>query len=132
MRKTPMISVKAATGLLDAITAAGTKADEVLRSAGVARATLADCDAYMPCVSFARLLQESAKLTNNACFGLHFGERFNPKDIGAVAYVILNSPTIEAAIGNTERYLHLHNESSKVFHTIEGDQIGRASCRERV
>ena len=123
MRKTPMISVKAATGLLDAITAAGAKADEVLRSAGVARATLADCDGYMPCASFARLLQESANLTKNERFGLHFGERFNPKDIGAVTYVILNSPTIEAALGNAERYLHLHNESAKVFHTIEGDRV---------
>ncbi|HXV81900.1 MAG TPA: AraC family transcriptional regulator, partial [Candidatus Binatia bacterium] len=55
-------------------------------------------------------------------FGLHFGASFNPKNIGPLAYVALNSPTIGAGIQNVERYLHVYDSSAQWFFTAEADR----------
>jgi Arabinose-binding domain of AraC transcription regulator, N-term len=67
-------------------------------------------------------LEEAASLTGDPCFGLHFGERYNPKNIGPLAYVVLNSPTIAAAIENAARYLKIHNGAAKASLIIEIDR----------
>jgi len=134
-----VISVSAAAGLLDLLDAAGVSPDGVLRAAGLPRAALADADGFIPCAAFATLLEECARATRDESFGLHFGERYNPKDVGAIAYVALNSPTIETACDNVARYLHLHNEAVTVFRTVDGDRVylrhvldglGRQSVRQ--
>src|SRR4051812_19147713 len=115
-----MISVTAATGLLDAIAAAGGSAERVLRAARVERSNLARYDGFIPSTAFARLLEESAKATGDPCFGIHFGERFDPKDIGLLAYVVINSPTMASAMRNIERYVHIHNSAPRVSFAVEG------------
>jgi AraC-like DNA-binding protein len=117
-----MISVSAGTGLLDAITSAGGNVDRLLRSAGLHRSALADRDGYIENATFARILELAALETADACFGLHFGERFDPRDIGALGYVVLNSPTVAIALHNVERYLHLHNEAAKVSFSMEHER----------
>ncbi|MGH8666288.1 MAG: AraC family transcriptional regulator [Burkholderiales bacterium] len=120
MSATDMVSVTVATGILDAIAEAGGRAERVLRNAGVERSTLLRRDGLMRSSAFSRLLEESARSTGDSCFGLHFGVRFDPKDIGILAYVIVNSPTVAAAMRNIERYLHLHNHAPRVSFSIEG------------
>jgi hypothetical protein len=93
-----MISVAATTGLLETIGSAGANPDQVLRASGLDRAVLANPEGFIPCSTFARLLEEAARATGDSCFGLHFGERFNVKNIGPLAYVVLNSPTIAVAM----------------------------------
>ena len=121
-RKPPMISSTAATGLLDMLKPAN-RPDEILRSAGLDRDAVADPHGFIACAAFARLLEECARATKDDCFGLHFGSRYNPKDAGAIAYVILNSPTVAAACDNAVRYLHLHNEAVEVYRTVEGNRV---------
>jgi AraC-like DNA-binding protein len=81
---------------------------------GLDRAALADRDGFIPSVDFANLLEEAARATGDRCFGLHFGERFHPKDIGALTYVVLNSPTMAVGFANVARYLRVHNEAASV------------------
>jgi AraC-like DNA-binding protein len=38
-------------------------------------------------------------------------------------YVGLNSPTFEAAADNMDRYIHIHNEAVKTYHTVEGNRV---------
>ena len=118
--KRPMISATAAAGLLDLLDAAGVNRDAVLRPAGLRRAALTDRDGFIPCAAFASLLEECARATKDECFGLHFGERFNPKDVGPLAYVLINSPTMEAGFQNAGRYLSVHNQAAKVSIDVEG------------
>jgi len=118
----PMISAAAATGLLDALKPAE-HPDEILRSAGLDRDAIGDPQGFIACATFARVLEECARTTKDDCFGLHFGERCNPKDLGSITYVILNSPTIEAALDNAARYLHLHNEAVELSRTVEADRV---------
>src|SRR4051812_24965520 len=108
MASKPMISVAVTTGLLDAIAAAGGDAERVLRTLGLKRAGLADGDRYIESEIFSSMLELAALETRDSCFGLHFGEHFDPRDLGALGYVVLNSPSISDALHNVERYIHMH------------------------
>jgi AraC-like DNA-binding protein len=120
VRRKLLISLSAATGLLEAIEASGVDPDQALRPLGLTRASLAKPDGFIPCAQFAWLLEEAARATGDDCFGLHFGERFNPKDVGPVAYVMMNSPTIKAGFQNAGRYLSVHNQAAKVAFGVDG------------
>ena len=117
---TPMISVAAATGLPDAIERAGGNADEILLPLGLSRERLSTAHALIPAASFARALEDAARLTGDPSFGLHFGERYHPKNAGPLTYVVLNSPTMAVAFANIARYLRVHNEAAEVsFHQVD-------------
>ena len=109
-----MTSLSATLGLTEAIEAAGGDADQILGTFGLDRAAVADPHGFIPSIDFARLLEEAARATGDPCFGLHFGERYHPKDAGVLAYVVLNSPTMAAGFENVARYLRLHNEAATV------------------
>ena len=90
-----MISIAATTGLFDAITVAGGNPDHVLRTIGLNRSAFSNPEGFIASASFARLLEEAARATADDCFGLHFGERYDPKNLGPLIYVFLNSPRLQ-------------------------------------
>jgi hypothetical protein len=90
VRKTPVISLTATTGLVGAITRGGGGPDQVLRSL---RAISPGRLEPAACSIFARLLETAAQATRDACFGLHFGEHYDPKNVSPVTYLALNAPT---------------------------------------
>jgi len=120
MKSRSMISLAAATGLLDAIAAAGGTPDRVLSKLGLERSIFANPDGFIASTTFARLLEVSAEETGDEYFGLHFGERLDPRDVGALVYIVFNAPTIAVAMHSIERYLHLHNEATTIKFSIEG------------
>jgi len=122
MRAKPMISVAAATGLFEAISSAGANPDEILQRLGLDRSVFSEPEGFIASSSFAQLLEEAARATADDCFGLHFAEQYNPKNIGPLVYAVLNSPTIGAGLANVERYLHVYNQAEKWLFTIEGNR----------
>jgi AraC-like DNA-binding protein len=118
----PMISVSAATGLLEAIAARGGDPDQILRKFRIDRSVFSEPEGFIPSSIFVEVLEEAAQATADDCFGLHLGENYNPRNIGPLVYVVLNSPTIRAGIENFERYLHVYNEAAKWFFTSEGNR----------
>jgi len=118
----PMISVAAMTGLLEAIRDAGADPDQVLRTFEVEPSVLANAEGFIPCAVFARILEEAARVTGDDCFGLHFGERFNPKNIGPLAYAVLNSPSVGEADAQVARYIKLYNQAAQASVIIEGQR----------
>jgi len=121
VRTRPLISLAAATGLIEAIKAAGGDPDEILRTLGLDRSDFSSPDGFIASSDFAGVLEEAARATGDDCFGLHFGERYNPKNIGPLAYVALNSPTIAVGLENVGRYLRVHNEAAEVSLVVEGE-----------
>jgi AraC-like DNA-binding protein len=117
-----MISVAAADGLLEAIRTAGADPDQILRTLNFDGSVLSDAERFIPCSVFARILEEAARITRDHCFGLHFGERFNPKNIGPLAYVVLNSPTIAVADQQVTRYVKLYNQAGNASCMVEGER----------
>ncbi len=120
MRTTPNISLSAATGLIDTIIARGGDPDQVLRSLGLRRRDVGDPHGFIACATFAGLLEAAAEATGDACFGLHFGERYNPKNVGPVTYLALNSPTFRDGFENIARYLLVHNEGARTSFAVSG------------
>jgi AraC-like DNA-binding protein len=117
-----MVSASAMTGLLDAIEAAGGNLDAILPTCGLHRAVFTDTEAFIETALYGRLLSEVAQQTGDDCFGLHFGEHYNPKNIGPLIYVVLNSPTVGAGIENVERYLAVHNRGAKWSLNTQGER----------
>jgi AraC-like DNA-binding protein len=117
-----MIAVAATTSLFETIAAAGGDPDQILRMLGLERAAFTNSEGFIASSIFARILEEAARSTADESFGLHFGEHYNPKNIGPLAYVVLNSPTLVVAIENAQRYLHIHNEAANPSFSIEGEQ----------
>ncbi len=95
--------------------------DRLLRSVGLDSAIFRHADGFIQSSQFARLLEECAHTTGDDCFGLHLGERFNPKNIGPLIYVVLNSPTIAAGFENAARYMKILNEAARVSLRVDGD-----------
>jgi AraC-like DNA-binding protein len=124
-----MISLAAATGLVEAIKVAGADPDELLGSFGLDRSTVSDPHGFIPSSDFARILEEAARATGDDCFGLHFGEHYNPRDAGSLAYVVLNAPTMLASIKDMVRYQRVYNEAAEVSFAVEGK---RAYLRHRL
>ena len=118
----PMISVAATTGLLDAIAARGGDPDQILRQFQIDRSAFSEPEGFIPSSIFAGILEVAAQATADDCFGLHLGENYNPRNIGPLVYVVLNSPTIRAGIENFERYLQVYNEAAEWFFTSEGNR----------
>jgi AraC-like DNA-binding protein len=118
----PMISVSAATGLLEAIAARGEDPDQILCKFEIDRSAFSEPEGFIPSSIFAGVLEAAAQATADDCFGLHLGENYNPRNIGPLVYVVLNSPTIRAGIENFERYLQVYNEAAKWFFTSEGNR----------
>jgi len=116
-----MISTSVTTGLIQSIRAAGVQAEDLLQKAGLDTSLLLKSDGFLPCSVFAQALEEAARLTSDDCFGLHFGERFNPKNIGPLVYEVVNAPTIGAAFETAGRYLHVHNEAASISFFVDGD-----------
>ena len=113
-----MISISATTGLPDTIRASGADPVLVLRAAGIELSAIADVEGFIPASVFAHVLDEAARATADDFFGLHFGEQFDPKDVGALAYGVLNSPTVAAAIANLVRYMRIHNRGAEISLSI--------------
>ena len=118
-----MISVAAMSGWLETVTAAGKSPDPILAALGLDRVVLDNPEAFVPSAIFARLLEEAARQTGDDVFGLHFGERFDPKNIGPLAYVVINSPTILAGIENGARYFKVHNQDVTTSLEVAGERV---------
>lgn len=114
MRARPMISTTVTTGLIDALASTGVDSQELLRRLKLDSSTFSRPESFIACADFARLLEEAARATSDDTFGLHFGARSNPKNIGPLAYAVLNAPTIAAAVDVAARYLHVHNEAVNI------------------
>ena len=96
--------------------------DQVLRTFHLDPAVLSHTEKFIPCVVFARILEEAARVTGDNCFGWHFCERFNSKNIGPLTYVVLNSPTVAVADDQVARYLKLYNQAATVSRRVEGER----------
>ncbi len=117
----PMISVAVTGGLTEAIAARGGNPGRILDKMGLTSTVFSNSEGFIPVAVFTELLEKSAEATGDDCFGLHLGERFNPKSVGPLTYVVLNSPTISTAIENAVRYIRLHNQAAELSFEIDGE-----------
>jgi AraC-like DNA-binding protein len=83
-----------------------------LRKAGIGTSALLDPDLMIPARSVMRLLEHSAKFAGVEDFGLRMAETRRLENLGPLALVLREEPTLRKALESLARHVGLHNEST--------------------
>ena len=83
----------------------------MLDAVGLGRAALRDPDLKIPAAAVRRLFEASARATGIEDFGLRLAEKRELSNLGPVALVVREQPTIRKALEALVQYIRLHNES---------------------
>jgi AraC-like DNA-binding protein len=98
------ILVRAVSKIIDAAAAYGVEPEELYRAVGLEQAILADPDNRIPFAQLVALYERAADLTGDDAFGLHVGERVDPKLFDVLGYMVVNSPTLGESLNRLVRY----------------------------
>ncbi|KVG31103.1 AraC family transcriptional regulator [Burkholderia diffusa] len=82
-----------------------------LRAAGISLAALVDPDIRIPVIAVNRLLDASASAAGVEDFGLRMAETRQLSNLGPLAFVMHEEPTLRRALESMSRYMRLHNEA---------------------
>ncbi len=109
--------VRCLQGIPDLVAACGVKPAVVLARAGLPPLPLRDPDAWIPRRSSLALVNEAARATGNAFLGLQVGAARSLAQCGAWGKVVLEAPTLRAALHVACRRINLlHTGSKAVLH----------------
>src|SRR6516162_1261494 len=96
---------------------------KLLKSVGLPARSLTDPDIKIPSGGVRRLLEASASAAGIDDFGLRLAERGGLSNVGPVALVARDQPTVGAAMEAIGRYMHIHNESLRQRIERHGDIV---------
>jgi len=104
------VLASAATGVADLIGRCGGDPDSVFRSAMIRHEDIGDPLNELKLGQYCRLFEEAARQTGNEHFGLMFGSKFKPRQLGVIGYVAVASPTLQAGLGSMIRHFPVHQD----------------------
>lgn len=99
------------TNYVDVARAVGLDPYQQLRAARISRSLLLDPDIRMPAGLVGRLLEASASAAQVDDFGLRMAEMREFSNLGPLAFVVREEPTLRRALASMVRYMSLQNES---------------------
>ena len=97
------ILVRSVSKIIDAAAACGVEPEELYRAVELEPAVLTDPDNRIPFAQLVALYQHAADLTGDDAFGLHVGERVDPRLFDVLGYMVVNSPTLGEALSRLVR-----------------------------
>ncbi|MFD4354099.1 AraC family transcriptional regulator [Nocardia sp. NPDC058518] len=106
---TDVVRAAALEGYSDLVRAAGGEPREFLRRHGLTSMELDDPEALIPLSAVAALLEDTATRIGCPDLGLRLSGAQSPQMLGVLAVVLLNSPSVPAAIEDAIRYLFVHS-----------------------
>ena len=109
-----------AVQIADLLDARGRQSNVILREVGLDPKRIRKENARIPYAKHAALLEAAACHLNDPCFALHFGSSIDPLDVGAVGYVVANSPTLGRAIKNFFSYKRVVNDGVDICLETKG------------
>jgi len=98
----------------------GIDAARLLAEFGFKPAYFEDPDNTIPLETMGKIYSRCASLTQCAHFGLLIGQRDTGSALGAVGFLMRNSPDVRTALGNLASHFKVHNRNA-VVDFIEGD-----------
>jgi AraC-like DNA-binding protein len=125
----PIVLAAAATGIVDYIDELGGDIDRIFGNVGIAPEMAGEPTLKLSLASYCGLFEEASRLTQNDNFGLWFGNRFRPRDLGLWGYAAVSSPTLGAALENLVGLFRYHQESSLMRLVEGGDGLMRLEYR---
>jgi hypothetical protein len=102
------------TDYVELARAVGLDPYRMLDAVGLGRAALRDPDAKIPAAAVRRLFEASAKAAGIEDFGLRLAEKRALSNLGPLALVVREQPTVRKALDALIHYIRLHNESMLV------------------
>lgn len=114
LRAGPGILASAATGIVPFLERMGGDVDLVFGRANLAPDMTGNPTLKLRLESFCRLFEEAARQTRCDNFGLRFGDRFQPRDLGLWGYVAVTSATLREALENLPQTFPCHQGHSKL------------------
>lgn len=118
----PRVLASAATGVIDLINQNRGDVDAIFGRASIRTDDIDNPFNELNLQRYCSLFTEAARQTGNDNFGLHFGQQFQPKQLGAIGYAAVSSPTLSAALRNMEAYFPAHQSQSS-FGMIQDSDI---------
>jgi AraC-like DNA-binding protein len=104
MSRVCTVQAKAVEKIVDLAATHGIEARSLYEAIKFSPALLVDPDHRIPFAQLVSLYEQAALLTGDEDFGLHLGERVDPKLFDVVGYSGINSPTFGEAIDRIVRY----------------------------
>jgi AraC-like DNA-binding protein len=112
----------ATSGAAELFARLGGDIDRIFGMAGLALRDTASPVNELSLARYCRLFEVAAVQTAHDNVGLEFGRRFQPRQLGAIGYAALSSPTLLAAVRAMERYFAAH-QSQTAFSLINDDGV---------
>jgi AraC-like DNA-binding protein len=120
---TDLVRSAALTDYVEVARAVGLDPYRMLDALGLGRAALRDPDAKVSAAAVRRLFEASARAAGIDDFGLRLAEKRELSNLGPLALVVREQPTIRKALDALIQYIRLHNESLLVSVHEEGDAV---------
>ena len=118
----------AANGVATHFKKNGGDLDVIFGESGLNHQDLEDPIKEINLQQYCQMFEIAAKNTGNCNIGLHFGQKFLPKQLGMIGYIATSSPTLGTGLGYMEKYFSAHQELSR-FSLIHEDDIVWLSYR---
>jgi AraC-like DNA-binding protein len=109
------------SGYVDVAKSVGLEPYGMIARCGLPPACLTDPEVKVSAVGVVRLLEESARRSGKLDFGLRLAERRSLSNIGALALLVREQPTIRRAIEVLIGYMYLHSEALLLSLEHEGE-----------
>ncbi len=90
---------------------AGLDTAAVLRAAGLSKSMLDSDSSQLPFSRLLELVEAASAVTGIDDLAIRLSKFLHPKGLGALGYLMLNSPTAGAAFGNAARYIRVLGDS---------------------
>ena len=115
----PSVRARALYGFHAVVERNGGDATKLLLDSGIDPSRLKDPDYPVPGAAVAHLFETAAKALDAPDFGLQMAEYHDASILGTVAMVVLNSPTLGAALAEIGSNIQFHNPGAKVRVTAD-------------
>src|SRR4249919_3139182 len=95
----------------------------MLRTARLPASALDDPNTMISVDSVGWLLEDSARLSGQEAFGLLLAETRSLANLGMLALLLREEPTLRAAVQSCARYMRLHNAGVQLWLDDAGDMV---------
>jgi len=119
----PYVLASAASGVMQLIEHQGGDVDSIFGRARIDTARLDSPLNELSLKQYCCLFEEAARQTQYDNFGLRFGNGFLPRQLGALGYISITSPTMAAALRNLSYYFPAHQQNSTLAIRQERDLL---------
>jgi len=121
-REIYLVRSEVLAGFDDLVRELGVDPKPLYRQVGLTAALMSNPDQLVPCANVAALLNVAARALGRNDFGLLLGGRRKVFQIGLLWPLISHCPSVEQALKEVTKHLHLHNQGILWQLDIVGDQ----------